>query len=86
MCSFVQETVSVDRDIERSRTMADETNERLKATGEQIKGKAQKAWSELTDDEKMKAKGEMNEAKGNLRHDKEDAKDAAEKIADRHMP
>jgi uncharacterized protein YjbJ (UPF0337 family) len=66
--------------------MADETNERLKATGEQVKGKAQKAWGELTDDEKLKAKGELNEAKGNLRHDKEDAKDAVERVIDRHTP
>jgi uncharacterized protein YjbJ (UPF0337 family) len=62
--------------------MGDKGSERMKATGEEIKGKAQKAWGDMTDDERLQAEGEANETKGELRHAKEDAKDFGEHVKD----
>lgn len=52
-----------------------DTSERLKAAGENIQGTAQEAAGEVTNDPELKAKGQLNKAKGNLRNTKEDVKD-----------
>lgn len=39
----------------------------LKGKGEQLKGKAKKAWADLTDDERLHAEGSADEAAGEAR-------------------
>lgn len=56
--------------------------EKAKATGENIKGKAQAAWGEATGDPSDKAEGRANQAKGEARHAKEDIKDEVKKKLD----
>jgi uncharacterized protein YjbJ (UPF0337 family) len=62
--------------------MADDVKERGKAAGEQVKGKVQQAWGDLTGDEESKAEGMANESKGKLRDTKEDVKDVVEDVKD----
>jgi len=39
----------------------------MKGKGEQVKGKAKKAWADLTDDERLHAEGEADETRGEAR-------------------
>lgn len=50
-------------------------DERAKATGKNIEGKAQEAWGEVTGDPKDKAEGRAKQVEGQARHAKEDVKD-----------
>jgi len=50
-------------------------DERAKATGKNIEGKAQEAWGEVTGDPKDKAEGRSKQVEGQARHAKEDVKD-----------
>lgn len=49
--------------------------ERAKATGKNVEGKAQEAWGEVTGDPKDKAAGRAKQVEGQARHAKEDVKD-----------
>lgn len=51
------------------------TSERLKATGENIKGTTQEVTGDVTGDPELQAKGKANKTKSKLRHTKEDVKD-----------
>lgn len=51
------------------------TDERAKATGKNIEGKAQEAWGNVTGDPEDQAKGQAKQAEGEARHTKEDVKD-----------
>lgn len=50
--------------------------ERMKATGKNIEGKAQEAMGEITGDPEDKAKGKMKQAEAQARHTKEDIKES----------
>ncbi len=50
--------------------------ERAKATGENLEGKAQEAVGKMTGDPEDKAEGKAKQAKGKTRHAKEDVKDS----------
>ncbi|WAL59488.1 CsbD family protein [Thermocoleostomius sinensis] len=56
--------------------------ERAKATGKNIEGKAQEAWGEVTGDPKDKAAGQAKQVEGQARHAKEDVKDDVKKAVD----
>jgi uncharacterized protein YjbJ (UPF0337 family) len=63
--------------------MSDATNDRVEGATEEIKGRGQKAWGELTNDEEKKTEGDMSKAKGKLKHAEADAKEAVdEKVKD----
>jgi uncharacterized protein YjbJ (UPF0337 family) len=49
--------------------------ERMKATGKNIEGKAQEAMGEVTGDPKDKAKGKAKQAEAQARQAKEDVKE-----------
>lgn len=49
--------------------------ERAKAVGKNIEGKAQETWGEVTGDPKDKAAGRAKQVEGQARHAKEDVKD-----------
>ena len=51
------------------------TEERGKATGENIVGKDKEALGNITGDPETKAEGQGDQAKGEVRHTKEDVKD-----------
>lgn len=51
------------------------TEERGKATGENLMGKAKEALGNITGDPQTKAEGQADQAKGEARHTKEDVKD-----------
>jgi uncharacterized protein YjbJ (UPF0337 family) len=55
--------------------MSDATNDRVEGAIEELKGRGQKAWSELTNDEEKKVEGEMSKAVGKLKRAEADAKD-----------
>jgi uncharacterized protein YjbJ (UPF0337 family) len=56
--------------------------ERAKATGKNIEGKAQEAWGEVTGDPKDKASGQAKQVEGQARHAKEDVKDDVKRSMD----
>ncbi len=49
--------------------------DRAKATGKNIEGKAQEAWGEVTGDPKDKAAGQAKQGEAKVRHAAEDVKD-----------
>lgn len=51
------------------------TEERAKATGKNIEGKAQEAWGNVTGDPADRAEGKMKQGEAEARHTKEDVKD-----------
>jgi uncharacterized protein YjbJ (UPF0337 family) len=55
--------------------MSDATNDRIEGQIEEVKGRAQKAWGELTNDEENMAEGDAAKAKGKLKKTKADVKD-----------
>ncbi len=58
------------------------TEERAKATGENIQGKAQEAWGEITGDPATKAEGQVKQTEAQARHTKEDVKDKVKEKLD----
>jgi uncharacterized protein YjbJ (UPF0337 family) len=57
--------------------------DRAKATGKNIEGKAQEALGNVTGDPEDKAEGKAKQAEAQVRHAKEDVKDKAKDIVDR---
>jgi len=57
--------------------------DRAKATGKNIEGKAQEALGEITGDPQDKAEGKMKQAEAQTRHAAEDVKDKAKDLIDR---
>ncbi|MCL1466635.1 CsbD family protein [Argonema galeatum] len=57
--------------------------ERAKAVGKNIEGKAQEALGNVTGDPEDRAEGKMKQAESEVRHTKEDVKDKAKDIVDR---
>jgi uncharacterized protein YjbJ (UPF0337 family) len=55
--------------------MSDATTDRAEGAVEEIRGRGQKAWGELTNDEEKQAEGEMSKAVGKLKRAEADAKD-----------
>lgn len=49
--------------------------DRAKAVGKNVEGKAQEAWGEVTGDPKDKAAGKAKQAEAQVRHAAEDIKD-----------
>jgi uncharacterized protein YjbJ (UPF0337 family) len=58
------------------------TEDRAKATGKNIEGKAQEAWGNVTGDPKDKAEGQAKQAESQARHAGEDVKDQVKKALD----
>jgi uncharacterized protein YjbJ (UPF0337 family) len=58
------------------------TEDRAKATGKNIEGKAQEALGNITGDPEQKAEGKAKQAEANVRHATEDAKDEVKKALD----
>jgi uncharacterized protein YjbJ (UPF0337 family) len=58
------------------------TEDRAKATAENIEGKMQAAAAEITGDRKAKAEGEAKQAEAQAIHAKEDVKDSLKKAID----
>jgi uncharacterized protein YjbJ (UPF0337 family) len=56
--------------------------DRAKAVGKNIEGKAQEAVGEVTGDPKDKAEGKAKQAEAKVRHGVEDAKDEVKKAVD----
>jgi uncharacterized protein YjbJ (UPF0337 family) len=56
------------------------TEEKGKATGENIVGKAKEALGNLTGDPETKTEGQADQAKGQARHTKENVKDDVKDI------
>ncbi len=57
--------------------------ERAKATGKNIEGKAQEALGKVTGDPEDQAEGKAKQAEAQVRHAKEDVKDKTKDIVDR---
>lgn len=57
--------------------------DRAKATGKNIEGKAQEALGNITGDPEDQAEGKAKQAEAEVRHTKEDVKDKAKDIVDR---
>jgi uncharacterized protein YjbJ (UPF0337 family) len=57
--------------------MDSSTQDKTSGTADQIKGKAQEAWGDITGDEDTQAQGQANQAKGNVEKGVGDLKDAA---------
>ena len=53
---------------------------------EQVKGRAKRAWGELTDDEALKAEGTADHLHGVIKAGVSDAKDVARSAIDRVKP
>ncbi len=51
------------------------TEDKAKATGKNIEGKAQEAWGNVTGDPEDQAEGKAKQVEGEARHAKEDVKD-----------
>lgn len=51
------------------------TEDKAKATGKNIEGKAQEAWGNVTGDPEDQAKGKAKQVEGEAGHAKEDVKD-----------
>jgi len=62
--------------------MSDATTDRASGEMDEMKGKAQKAFGELTDDDKKKIEGEMNQNKGEGKQKVADAKAAVDDKVD----
>ena len=58
------------------------TEERAKATGKNIEGKAQEALGNVTGDPQTKAEGQAKQAEAKAGHAKEDVKDAIKDAID----
>ena len=58
------------------------TEDRLEATGKNIKGKVQEAVGEITGDPKDKAEGKEKQAEAQVQHSIENAKDDLKKAID----
>lgn len=58
------------------------TEERAKATGKNIEGKAQEAWGNVTGDPQDRAEGKAKQTEAEARHAKEDIKDNIKKAID----
>lgn len=58
------------------------TEDRAKATGKNIEGKAQEALGNITGDPEDKAKGKAKQAEAQARHATEDVKDKAKDAID----
>ncbi|MBD2345314.1 CsbD family protein [Anabaena subtropica] len=58
------------------------TEDRAKATGKNIEGKAQEAWGNITGDPQDKAEGKAKQAESEVRHGIEDVKDNVKKNLD----
>jgi len=56
------------------------TEERGKATGENIMGKAKEALGNVTGDPQTKAEGQADQTQGEARHTKEDVKDSIKDV------
>jgi uncharacterized protein YjbJ (UPF0337 family) len=56
--------------------------DKAKATGKNIEGKAQEAWGNVTGDPEDKAEGKAKQAEGEVRHGVEDVKDNVKKAID----
>ena len=56
--------------------------DRAKATGKNIEGKAQEALGNITGDPEDKAEGKAKQTEAEARHAKEDVKDAVKKAID----
>lgn len=61
----------------------DSGTEQLQGKGEEIKGKVQQAWGDLTDDERLQAEGQGNEVKGKVRQTKADVEETIDKAKER---
>lgn len=59
------------------------TEERFKAAGKNLEGKAQEAMGNITGDPEDRAEGKMKQKEAEARHAKEDIKDKAKDIVDR---
>jgi uncharacterized protein YjbJ (UPF0337 family) len=59
------------------------TEDRAKATGKNIEGKAQEALGNITGDPQDQAEGQAKQAEAKARHTKEDIKDTAKDMVDR---
>ncbi len=57
--------------------------ERAKAAADNVSGKAQEAWGEVTGDPMHKAEGKAKQAGAEVRNAKEDVKDAVKDHIDR---
>jgi len=51
------------------------TDDKAKATGKNIEGKAQEAWGNVTGDPQDQMEGKAKQAEAEARHTKEDVKD-----------
>lgn len=58
------------------------TEERAKATGKNIEGKAQEALGNITGDPEDRAEGKAKQTEAEARHAKEDVKDSVKKAID----
>lgn len=58
------------------------TEDRAKAAGKNIEGKAQEAWGNVTGDPQDKAEGKAKQAEGEVRQGVEDVKDEVKKNID----
>lgn len=58
------------------------TEDRAKATGKNIEGKAQEALGNITGDPEDKAEGKAKQAESQARHAAEDVKDKVKKAVD----
>ncbi|HEY9604534.1 MAG TPA: CsbD family protein [Allocoleopsis sp.] len=58
------------------------TEDRVKATAENIQGKAQEALGNVTGDPKDKAEGQSKQVDAQAQHAKEDIKDEVKKVID----
>lgn len=58
------------------------TEDRAKATGKNLEGKAQEAMGNITGDPGDKAEGKAKQTEGEARHAKEDVKDSVKKALD----
>lgn len=58
------------------------TEDRAKATGKNIEGKAQEAMGKVTGDKSDQAEGKAKQAEASARHAAEDTKDAAKDAID----
>jgi uncharacterized protein YjbJ (UPF0337 family) len=56
--------------------------DRAKAVGKNIEGKAQEAWGNVTGDPKDKAQGQSKQVESQAEHAKEDIKDNIKKTID----
>ncbi|HEY9637328.1 MAG TPA: CsbD family protein [Coleofasciculaceae cyanobacterium] len=58
------------------------TEDRAKATGDNIKGKAQEALGNITGDPEDKAEGKAKQAESQIKHAAEDVKDKVKEALD----